>query len=88
MFHAFNVQHPKFKEFKERQEVKEDVLTMSYQIENVNKEIEIIKNRGQPRGSAVKFACSVLTTWGLLVQIPGVDLRATCQAVLWQASHI
>lgn len=45
MFHTFAVEHSKFKELKRNmlKEVKEDV-TISYQIENVNKEIRIIKN--------------------------------------------
>ena len=30
--------------------------------------------RGQPGGAVVKCACSALVTWGLLVQIPGVDM--------------
>lgn len=45
MFHTFAVEHSKFKELKRNmlKEVKEDV-TISHQIENVNKEIRIIKN--------------------------------------------
>ena len=44
--------------------------------------------RGQPAGAAVKFAHSGSSALGLPVQIPGVDLHTTCQAMLWQASHI
>ena len=44
--------------------------------------------RGRPGGAEVKFARSALTAQGLLVRIPGVDLRTTCQAVLWEESHI
>ena len=29
---------------------------------------------GQPCGAAVKFVCSTLAAWGLLVQILGVDM--------------
>ena len=46
------------------------------------------KAGGQPGGTAVKFPCSVLAARGLLVQIPGADLRTAHQAMLWQASHI
>ena len=44
--------------------------------------------RGRPSGTAVKFTHSALGAWGSPVQIPGVDLRTTCQTMLWQASHI
>ena len=44
--------------------------------------------RGQPGGTAVKFARSALVAQGLLVQIPGVDLRTASQAMLWQVSNI
>ena len=43
---------------------------------------------GQPGGAAVKFTQSALVAWGSPVRIPGADLRITCQAMLWQASHI
>ena len=32
----------------------------------------------------VKVTCSALVAWGLWVQISGVDLRTTHQAMLWQ----
>ena len=38
---------------------------------------------GQPNGIVVKFACSALAAWSLLVQILGMDLCTTHQAVLW-----
>ena len=44
--------------------------------------------RGWPGGTAVKCARSALVAWGSLVRILGVDLCTTCQAMLWQASHI
>ena len=43
---------------------------------------------GWPGGAAVKFARSTFVAQGLPVQIPGADLRNTCQAMLLQASHI
>ena len=49
-------------------------------------QIEVL--RGQPGGAPVEFTCSASVARGLLVQIPGVDLRTACQAMLWQASHI
>ena len=44
--------------------------------------------RGWHSGTVVKFACSALTAQGSVAQIPGVDLHATFQAMLQQASHI
>ena len=38
---------------------------------------------GWPSGVAVKFACSASAARGLQVQIPGADLRAAPQAMLW-----
>ena len=38
--------------------------------------------------TVVKFSRSASAAWGFPVQIPGADLRATCEAMLWQASHI
>ena len=37
-----------------------------------------------PAGGVVKFACSASVARGSRVQIPGVDLHAAHQAVLWQ----
>ena len=39
---------------------------------------------GQPGGTVVKFTPSASVAWCLPVWIPGVDLRNTCQAMLWQ----
>ena len=50
-----------------------------------------IKNQydtGQPGGAVFRFACSASVAWGSLVCIPAGDLHTTCQAMLWQASHI
>ena len=44
--------------------------------------------RGWPGGAAVKFALSASVAWGSPVRIPDVDLLITCQAMLWQVSHI
>ena len=41
-----------------------------------------------PGGAAVKFTRSTSAAWGLLVQIPGVDMSTACQVMLWQSSHI
>ena len=38
---------------------------------------------GRPGGAAVKFAHSTSVAWGPPVQILGVDLRTTYQAILW-----
>ena len=43
---------------------------------------------GQPGGAPIEYARSVSAAQGSLVQIPGVDLRTACQAMLWQVSHI
>ena len=43
---------------------------------------------GPACGVVVKFAHSASATQGSPVQIPGMDLRTACQAMLWQASHI
>ena len=40
-------------------------------------------NRGQLGGTVVKFTRSALAAQGSLVQILGVDLPTTCQAMLW-----
>ena len=40
------------------------------------------QRRGQPDG-VVKCMRSALVAWGLWVQIPGVDLHTTHQAMLW-----
>ena len=45
------------------------------------------KSRGQPGGTAVKFTYSTSVAWGSLVQITGMDLYTTYEAMLWQASH-
>ena len=39
---------------------------------------------GWPGGVVVKFVCSALAAQGSRVQIPGVDLHTTHQAMLWQ----
>ena len=44
--------------------------------------------QGQLGGTVVKYARSALAARGLLVWILGADLHTTCQAMLWQASHI
>ena len=44
--------------------------------------------RGQPHGLVVGFTLSASVAQGSLFQILSVDLRTTCQAMLWQASHI
>ena len=36
-----------------------------------------------PGGIVVKLVCSTLVAWGSWVQIPGVDLHAAHQAMLW-----
>ena len=41
---------------------------------------------GQLGGLVVKFVCSTLVAWGSQVQIPGTDLHATHQAMLWLVS--
>ena len=41
-----------------------------------------------PGGAEVKFARYALEARGSPVQIPDVDLHSTCQATLWQVSHI
>ena len=46
------------------------------------------KEWGQPSGTVVKFTCSALVAQNSPVQILRVDLCATCQAMLWQVSHI
>ena len=38
---------------------------------------------GQPGGIVFKIACSTSVVWGSWVQIPGTDLQATYQAILW-----
>ena len=43
---------------------------------------------GQPGGAVVKFTCSASVAQASPVHIPGVELHITCQAMLWQASHI
>ena len=43
---------------------------------------------GRPRGAVFKFAPSASAARGSLVWIPDADLGTTCQAMLWQASHI
>ena len=43
---------------------------------------------GQPRDIVVKFSCSASVAQGSPVRILGVDLCTTCQATLWQESHI
>ena len=43
---------------------------------------------GPPGDAVVKFIHFASAAWGLLVQIPGVDLCTAGQAVLWQVSHI
>ena len=42
----------------------------------------------RPCGAMVKFARSASVAQGSLVWILGVDLHTSCQAMLWQASHI
>ena len=44
--------------------------------------------RSQSGGTAVKFTPSALAVQGSPVWIPSVDLRTTCQAMLWQVSHM
>ena len=44
--------------------------------------------RGQPSGTAVKFAHSALAAEGPLFWIPGMDLLTAHQAILWQTSHM
>ena len=51
-------------------------------------EIQKSQLQGQPDGTVVKLARSALVAWSAPVQIPGVDLHTTFQAMLWQASHI
>ena len=41
-------------------------------------------SRGWPGDVVVKFECSAPVAWGLRVQIPGMDLHAAHQAMLWQ----
>ena len=43
---------------------------------------------GWPSAAVVKFTRCTLATWDSLVWIKGVDLHTTCEAMLWQASHI
>ena len=50
--------------------------------------LKYMENRGWHGGIEVKFACSASAAQGSLVRIPGMDLRTTYQAFLWQASHI
>ena len=38
---------------------------------------------GQPSGRATKFTRSALAVWGLLVQIPGVDMALLGKTMLW-----
>ena len=38
---------------------------------------------GQPSGTAVKFTHSTSAAQASPVRIPGVDLHAACQAMLW-----
>ena len=45
--------------------------------------IKIKKFWGRHVSTAVKFACSSSAARGSPVQIPGADLRTTCQAMLW-----
>ena len=40
------------------------------------------------RGVVVKFTPSASAAQGSPVGIPGADLCITCEAMLWQASHI
>ena len=42
---------------------------------------------GQPGGVSIKFTQSTWVAPGLPVWIPGVDLHAAYQAMLWLASH-
>ena len=44
--------------------------------------------RGWPSGIVVKFVCSASAAQGSRVQILGMDLHTTHQAMLWQMSHI
>ena len=47
----------------------------------------LFKNKfewGQPGGSVVKFTCSALESWGLLVRILGGDLHTAHHVTLWQ----
>ena len=37
----------------------------------------------QPGGVVVKFTRASSATWGSWIQIPGVDLHTTHQAMLW-----
>ena len=46
------------------------------------------KYQGQPDGVVVRFVCSASAAWGSPVEVPGVDLCTTHQAMLWQAYHI
>ena len=55
----------------------------------MEKKIRLKIERGVlPGGTMVKFAHSALVARGTLVQIPGADLCTSCQAMLWQVSHI
>ena len=51
-------------------------------------EFKADKFRDRPGGTAIKFTGSASVAQGSPVQIPAVDLHTTCQAMLWQASHI
>ena len=43
-----------------------------------------LKERGQPGGVVVDFACSASVAQGSRVPIPGADLHTAHQAMLWR----
>ena len=47
-------------------------------------ELKWVLQLGQPGGIVIKFVCSTLGTLGSQVQIQGMDLHTTNQAMLWQ----
>ena len=54
----------------------------------LDKLLRIKYQRGQPGGVVVKFVHCALAAHSWQVQILGVDLHTTYQAMLWQVSHI
>ena len=48
----------------------------------------MMRYKGLPSSVAVKFTHDASVAQGSQVQMLGAELHTTCQAVVWQASHI
>ena len=56
---------------------------MKIQLSSIKADIKKI-TKGQLCGRVVKLACSASAAQGSSVQVLGMDLHTTCQAMLWQ----